>query len=94
MKVRLDREAAFRLSGLAPGPKRRIKEALASLAKDPSGRMGALDVKQLASPAPLLAYRLKLGDWRVAWYVTDDALEVIRVFHRSEGYGWLQRLYP
>lgn len=64
-----------------------MKEALAILAK---GGVG-LDVKPLASTQPWPAFRLKVGDWRAAWYIRNGEIQVVRVFHRSEGYGWLDR---
>lgn len=33
-------------------------------------------------------YRARVGDWRIAFTV-DKAIVVLRIFHRSEGYGWL-----
>ena len=94
MKLRLDPDAAQALRAMAPVPRRRMKDALAKVAVDASGRTGRLDVKQLASNAPWPAFRLAVGDWRAAWFIRDGTVQVLRVFHRSEGYSWLERLYP
>ncbi len=94
MKVRFDPAAAAALAQMPPVPRRRMKAALAQLTKDASGRSAKLDVKRLDSKAPFGAYRLAVGEWRAGWFVRGDTLEVVRVFHRSEGYGWLERMYP
>ena len=79
---------------MPPEPKRRMKEALGRLAKDPAGRTTGLDVRQLDVRSDYPVHRLRMGDWRAAWFVRDGNVEVIRIFHRSEGYGWLERRYP
>lgn len=92
-RVRLDPEAADTLRTLAPNPKKRIRDALRTLAEDPRGISTDLDVEELtteASGPP--AFRLRVGDWRVAFLVRDDAILVIRIFHRSDGYGWMERM--
>lgn len=89
MKVLLDpRLAAPALRSLAPQPKRKIKAALRMLGHDPSGVTNQLDVKRLDTGGGQAMWRLRVGEWRVAFTV-DDAVVVLRIFHRSEGYGWL-----
>lgn len=34
-------------------------------------------------------YRLRVGDWRAAYFAEEDGVVVVRVFHRSDGYAWL-----
>lgn len=47
-----------------------------------------LDVKRLDGDPGQPMYRLRVGEWRLAFTV-DSAVVVLRIFHRSEGYGWL-----
>jgi mRNA interferase RelE/StbE len=93
-RVRLD--AAFAapvLSQMPPGPKRVMKAALRRLAQDPTGRTVHLDVKELdVSEAMPRLYRLRVGDWRAVFAVEGRGLIVARIFHRRDGYGWLERL--
>jgi hypothetical protein len=35
---------------------------------------------------------VRVGNWRIVFRAHGDRLEVIRIFHRREGYGWLDRL--
>ena len=82
------RQAAPALRAADPAVRRRLKAALRALAEDPSGRKRSLDVKRLDADAGQPIYRLRVGDWRIA-FTLDKDLVVQRVFHRSEGYGWL-----
>lgn len=92
-RVRLDPDAADVLRTLAPHPKKRIRDGLRTLAEDPRGTTTDHDIKELttqASGPP--AFRLSVGDWRVAFLVRDDEILVIHIFHRRDGYGWMERM--
>src|SRR3972149_6524299 len=93
-RVRLDAAyAAPVMSQMAPGPKRRMKDALRRLAQDPTGRTVGLDVKELdVSEALPRLYRLRVGDWRAVFAVGPKEVIVARIFHRRDGYGWMERL--
>lgn len=92
MKVRLRPAAADRLRDLPTPIKRRLKKALGQLVQDPFGHRGVCDVKKLRSPTfTRVVYRLKVGGWRAVYLVHGDVVEVIRVFPRDEGYGWMER---
>lgn len=92
MKVVLTSAAASTIRALPPATKRRIKRALTTLAADPLGEAGKADVRKLAGhvEGPPV-YRLRVGDWRVAYRLRPRMLEVVRVFPRAEGYGWMER---
>lgn len=82
--------AAAVLRASDPSVRRRLKAALKALADDPSGQAGRLDVKRLdTDEAGPVMHRLRVGDWRIAFTVEKGALVVLRVFHRSDGYAWL-----
>ena len=73
--------------------KRRIKAALADLAKSnkPSGPHPL--IKRLDAPGsgePL--FRLKVGDYRAVYVVREREIRVLRVFDRDDGYEWAKRL--
>lgn len=89
MKVLLDPiHAAPALRRMPPIIKKRFKAALRMLATDPTGTSNQLDVKRLDADPGQSMYRLRVGDWRAAFTV-DSAVVILRIFHRSEGYGWL-----
>ncbi len=68
--------------------KKRVKAALRLLAEDPTGTSNHLDVKRLDTDPGQAMYRLRVGEWRAAFTI-EAAIIVLRIFHRSEGYGWL-----
>ena len=94
MKLLLDEaRAADVLRSAVPTLRKNLKRALRRLADDPSERNPQLDVKKLATDreGPTM-YRLRVGDWRVAYTIEPNNIVVLRIFHRSEGYGWLADL--
>ncbi len=93
-QVRLDPvHAADVLRHLEPTVKKRIRAALRRLAEDSTGRSNDLDVRELDTSDRLpRAFRLRVGDWRVGFLLRDGAILVMRIFHRRDGYGWLERM--
>lgn len=95
MKLRLRRDTAKAvLSTMPPTARKRMRAALAQLPEDPSGTTTDLDVKRLRTADEPPVFRLRVGDWRAAFLVRGDTVDVVKIFHRSEGYGWLDRRYP
>ena len=77
---------------LAPGPKKRLKTALAAIREDP--RPEGHDVKVLRKDGPHRYFRLRVGDYRIVYSPRGETTYVWRIMHRSEGYEWLERLDP
>ncbi len=76
---------------LPPAPKKRLRAALDILSQDP--RDQRLDLRALTRPdgkAPVC--RAKVGDYRIAFVIDRRTTRVVRIFHRRDGYGWLERL--
>jgi mRNA-degrading endonuclease RelE of RelBE toxin-antitoxin system len=93
MKVQLDAKVLPFLAALAPASRRAIHGVLKQLGDDPSGRPASLHVKALDLPeTPARHFRIRVGDYRVVYLVEAGAIRVLRVFHRDEGYGWLEAL--
>ena len=76
---------------MPPATKRKVKAALRLLAEDPGGTSNQLDIRRLDTTSGQPMYRLRVGDWRVAFAVDKDVV-VLRIFHRREGYGWLDQM--
>lgn len=91
MRVLLDKAVHQQLKSLAPGPRRAIRDALRILQDFDGDRPPTLDVRRLQHQTKGY-YRLRVGDYRVAFTRQGQAQRVVKVFHRSEGYGWLERL--
>ena len=65
--------------------KSRIRKALDRLA---SG--GRVDVQRLLGvKGHEDLFRLRVGDYRVVYREDPDAIRVVQIFHRSQGYEWL-----
>ncbi|MBW3583561.1 MAG: type II toxin-antitoxin system RelE/ParE family toxin [Euryarchaeota archaeon] len=91
-RLRLQPEyAADVLRNAPPQTRKRLKAALRLLLDDPMGLTVGLDVRALRRPRgqPRM-FRLRVGEWRCAFLIEDDVLFVVRIFHRREGYEWLE----
>jgi mRNA-degrading endonuclease RelE of RelBE toxin-antitoxin system len=81
------------MRALAPGVKRKVKVALAELAKEPNPPGPTGNLKRLDTPGsgePV--FRARIGDYRAVYVVRGRDVRVLRLFHREEGYDWLRRL--
>ena len=78
-RLELKKKAMRDLADLDRATATRIMTKLDILQNDLGG-----DVKHLTSFTP--EYRLRVGDYRVLFDVTDDKIEVYRVLHRREAY--------
>ncbi len=92
-RVRLDPAfAADVLRHLPPEIKKPLREALRSLADDPTGRATRRDVKGLDTSGELpRLFRLRHGEWRAVFALQGGDVLVLRIFHRGDGYGWMER---
>ncbi len=93
MGLKLDPKVQPFLRTLAPGPKRAIREVLAALNADSHARPPGVDVKALDLDLDMARhYRIRVGDYRIVFRIEGPDVYVVRAFHRSDGYGWLERL--
>ena len=84
-------EAVEFLRTVAPGPKRKLRHALDALKRDP--RPPGMDWRRLESSSTVdQVYRLAVGDYRIAYVLRGRNVRIVKVFHRGEGYSWLERL--
>lgn len=77
---------------LAPDPKRALRGATDLLRID--ARHSGLAIKQLRTRGKERFFRVRVGDYRIVYTPRPDHTYVWRIQHRSEGYGWLERLDP
>jgi mRNA interferase RelE/StbE len=64
---------------MSPEVARRIQSKITRLSDGLAG-----DVKRLTNFSP--EYRLRVGDWRVLFYVLGDTISIEQVSHRSDAY--------
>lgn len=74
-----------------PTTKHRMRAALTQLKAEWPATKG-LSIKQLRLDSPgRPIYRLRVGPWRAVFQPGQAGLEVVRVFHRRDGYDWLEQ---
>lgn len=84
--VLLSSRAQKEFKNLAGKIQNRIREALKNLASS-SKRLDIKKLKGVDGREDL--YRLRVGDYRIIYYPEGKVIKVIRIEHRSKGYGWL-----
>ncbi len=66
----------------------RIRESLNELAEDAHNISKRLDTKKL-SGTNRTYFRLRVGDYRVIYYLQEETIRVVRIATRSDAYSWL-----
>lgn len=87
-KILVSQTAAKELKGLDESVQSRIKEKLIELAQDPSNNSGRLDVKKLSATRRNYC-RLRVGEFRIIFFIEEMAIKVVRIANRSDVYSWL-----
>ena len=72
-------------SGLEKEEQKRIKKALYELETDPFNPRPTADIKPLTATKPR-KYRLRVGNFRVIYFIESESVRVIEVFRRGKGY--------
>jgi len=82
--VRLSKKAAKKLKQLDDNTRERIKDKLKNFANEPFSH----DVKKLIGSQDPPLYRLRVGDYRIIFWIdwNKQTIFVEQVIHRSEGY--------
>lgn len=78
------------LASMSPSVKRRLKEALRIIADDPQSPR--LNLKVMDYDGPHRMIRCRVRDHRIVYEARADVVYVRRIFHRRDGYGWMERL--
>ena len=63
----------------------RIREALKRLEENPFDARPGADIKLLENTDPK-KHRLRIGDYRIIYFVDGNTVKVLDVFHRGKGY--------
>ena len=86
--ILVSQTAAKELRALEKTLQERIKEKLRELADDPSNTSGRLDVKKLSITGRNYN-RLRVGDYRIIFFLEEMNIKVVRIAKRSNVYSWL-----
>jgi len=86
-EVKLHPEVVKFIKKLDPKTRKRVKDALRLLAKDPWRRSPGADIKKLSGTHGRQdLYRLRVGDYRFVYAVEGNAVWVTGAFSRGKGY--------
>lgn len=91
MRLLVDPDVKAEIHALPPGPRSAVKSALDALRRHDGDRPPGLDVRRLIHDGTP-HFRIRAGTYRIVYARHDQAHRVLKVFHRSEGCGWLERL--
>lgn len=80
MEINIRKSAIKDCKRIEPKNKEKIYTKILELENFPE----VLNVKKLTNFEP--AYRLRVGDYRVLFDVTEDTIEIGRILHRKESY--------
>ena len=80
MKIKIRKSAVKDLEKLDPNIRKRLHDKILSLAKFPE----TPNIKRLTNFEP--AYRMRVGDYRVLFDVSNEIIEIGRVLHRKDSY--------
>ncbi len=87
-KVLVSSTASKEFKALQKKEQERIREKLKDLAEDPHNNSNRLDTKKLSGTTHTY-FRLRVGDYRVIYYLEEEAIKVVRIATRSDVYSWL-----
>jgi len=88
-EVLLSRTATRQLERLPRDVARRIRARLEGLAEDPFRSRPGADIRILWSHEDPPLYRLRIGDYRVLYFVVENEVRITEILHRSQAYRGL-----
>ena len=80
MKINIRKSAIKDLKKIDISTKKKLHDKILSLKEFPN----LSNIKKLTNFEP--AYRLRVGDYRILFDVTDDSIEIGRILHRKDSY--------
>ena len=88
-KILLSKTALSQLNALDSKLQTRIKDAIRLLKENPFLARPGADIKKLKSLDDPKLYRLRIGDYRIIYFIINDEIKITEIFHRKKGYKWL-----
>ena len=87
-KVLVSGTASKEFKALQRKEQDRIRDRLNELAEDPHNSSNRLDTKKLSGTNHTY-FRLRIGTYRVIYYIQEETIRVVRITLRSDAYSWL-----
>lgn len=85
-EVLLSKTAVRQLHRLPGDADRRIKAKLRTLEEDPRRPRPGADIRLLSGSDDPPLYRLRVGDYRILFFVLTSEVRVTEILHRSQAY--------
>jgi len=89
-KVLLSQTAVNELENLPIADKSRIKLHLKELEDNPFRPRPKADIKKLSGFSKPDLYRLRIGNWRIIYVISENEVRVTEIMQRNKGYSWLE----
>ncbi|EQB72929.1 MAG: type II toxin-antitoxin system RelE family toxin [Thermoplasmataceae archaeon] len=87
-KILVSSSASKEFKDLQKKEQGRIREKLKELAEDPNNKSNRLDTKKLSGDRHSY-FRIRVGNYRVIYYLEEETIKVVRIAIRSDAYSWL-----
>ena len=88
-EVFLSRIASGFLLSLDGKTRERIKTLLRELGADPYRSRSGADIKKLHGFQKPDLYKVRIGDFRAMYFISDKTVKVTEIIRRGKGYEWL-----
>lgn len=88
-RVLLSKTAARQLERLPANATRRIRERMRVLERDPLRPRPGADIRVLWAHDDPPLYRLRVGEYRVLYFVLPAEVRITEIVHRSQAYRGL-----
>ncbi len=88
-RVLLSKRAQRQLRRLPRSLSERVKEKLSALEEDPVRPRSGADIRLVWGHDDPPLYRLRVGDYRVLYFVLEGEVRITEILHRSKAYRGL-----
>ena len=88
-KIFLSETALSKLNSLNPKMIKRIKNGIKNLENGPFLSRSGAGIKKLVSQRDPPLFRLRIGDYRIIYFVIEKNVKVTDIIPRKKGYKWL-----
>ena len=88
-KVFLSKTSLSQLNSLDQKLKTRIITGIKNLENGPYSSRSGANIKKLVSQRDPPLYRLRIGDYRIIYFVIEKNVKITDIIPRKKGYKWL-----
>ncbi|MCK4319762.1 type II toxin-antitoxin system RelE/ParE family toxin [Candidatus Micrarchaeota archaeon] len=89
-KILISEKARKEFYSLDEIMQKRIKNSFHELKKNPFQKRSRADIKKIKGSFNPEFYRLRVGNYRLVYVVTEKEVKITSIVHREKGYNWLE----